>query len=197
MITGEANPEVDLGDYLGFHAAHIFPYAKEGDWQRNGFSQYITDNSPASHIGPSKIDSPQNGILMSTGIHPMFNLFRVSINPDVWITAHPHESATFANLEQDNYRIIAFRRDVHNVDGRTLEFECRDPQNPLRVSDDLLRWHFRIAALANMRGAAIEPAWEMDFSDGDMMGEILEGPDAAERMETELFHRLGPGDGIG
>jgi hypothetical protein len=41
-----------------------------------------------------------------------------------------------------------------------------------------------------MRGAG-EPVFEHDFPPGsDMMGSILEGPKAAERMEFELFSRL-------
>ena len=41
-----------------------------------------------------------------------------------------------------------------------------------------------------MRGAG-EPVFEFDFPPGtDMMGEILGGPRAAERMEFELFSRL-------
>ena len=46
-----------------------------------------------------------------------------------------------------------------------------------------------------MRGAALPPEWEHDFPGGDMMGEIMEGEDAAERMEAELFTRLMPGEG--
>jgi hypothetical protein len=46
-----------------------------------------------------------------------------------------------------------------------------------------------------MRGPAIPAVWEMDFPEGDMMGEIMEGEDAAERMEAELFTRLMPGEG--
>lgn len=48
-----------------------------------------------------------------------------------------------------------------------------------------------------MKGAAGEiwPDWEQDFSEGgDVIGEIMEGPDAGERMELELFTRLGAGD---
>lgn len=41
-----------------------------------------------------------------------------------------------------------------------------------------------------MRGAG-EPIFEIDFPPGsDMMGEILKGPKAAERIEYELFSRL-------
>ena len=36
-----------------------------------------------------------------------------------------------------------------------------------------------------------EPVLEFDFSPGsDMVGEIMKGPNAAERMEVELFSRL-------
>ncbi|KAK9318915.1 hypothetical protein V1517DRAFT_370114 [Lipomyces orientalis] len=59
------------------------------------------------------------------------------------------------------------------------------------VRDELLRWHFRQAVLANMRGAG-EPVFETDFPPGsDMVGEIRNGPDAIKRMEAQLFARLG------
>jgi hypothetical protein len=62
-----------------------------------------------------------------------------------------------------------------------------DPQRPV---DELLRWHFRQAVLANMRGAG-EPVFEHDFPPGsDIVGQIFEGPRSAERMEHELFGRL-------
>lgn len=41
-----------------------------------------------------------------------------------------------------------------------------------------------------MRGTG-EPMFEFDFPSGtDIMGEIRQGPQAAERMEAELFGRL-------
>ena len=68
-----------------------------------------------------------------------------------------------------------------------------DPQHLNHVQrpiDDLLRWHFRQAVLTNMKGAG-EPIFEHDFPPGsDMMGHILRGPRAAERMEFEIFSRL-------
>jgi hypothetical protein len=63
--------------------------------------------------------------------------------------------------------------------------------DPQRSVDQLLHWHFRQAVLANMRGAG-EPIFEHDFPPGsDIVGDILHGPKAAERMEYELFSRLG------
>lgn len=76
------------------------------------------------------------------------------------------------------------------ADGRVLDIVCRNPNNPDRVADDLLRWHFRQSVLANMKGAG-EPIFEHDFPPGtDMVKEILQGPDPAQRMELELFSRL-------
>jgi hypothetical protein len=72
------------------------------------------------------------------------------------------------------------------VDGRTLDPVCQDPANPNRVSDHLLRWHFRQSVLKNMRKAR-EPSFEHDFPPGtDMIKEILERPFPAERLEMEL-----------
>lgn len=97
-------------------------------------------------------------------------------------------------LLQDNYKIVCLVPDPISVDGRILDPRCRTPGDPDRVSDHLLRWHHRQAVLTHMKGAGQKP-WERDFPDGsDMMGEILSGQDAAERMEAELFTRLGAGE---
>ncbi|KAK3353447.1 hypothetical protein B0T25DRAFT_590984 [Lasiosphaeria hispida] len=73
--------------------------------------------------------------------------------------------------------------DNEGIAGTSLD----DPQRPLDV---LLQWHFRQDVLTNMRGAG-EPHFEHDFPPGsDIMGDIRDGPNAAERMEFELFGRL-------
>ena len=78
--------------------------------------------------------------------------------------------------------------DGKGIAGRSLDQQFRD--DPRRPVSQLLRWHFRQAVLANMRGDG-EPVFENDFPPGsDMMGEILGGPKAAERIEFELFSRL-------
>ena len=82
-----------------------------------------------------------------------------------------------------------FDPDVDGTDGRTLDPVCRDPADPHRVSDEILRWHFRQCVLANMRGAG-EALFEHDFTDRDMMKDISEGPHAKERFELELAARL-------
>ena len=80
-------------------------------------------------------------------------------------------------------------QDVKGIAGTYLDktfFE--DPQRP---ADQLLRWHFRQAVLANVRGQG-EPCFDSDyFLPGiDIISEILSGPKAGERMEFELFSRL-------
>ncbi|KAK9320192.1 HNH endonuclease-domain-containing protein [Lipomyces orientalis] len=169
VISGVVNRDSTWNEWRGFEAAHIFPVSSEEYFVQNGFSRWITNP-----IGPldTGINSSQNGLLMLSNIHQKFDGFDFSINPD------------------DGYKITCFDSDSFRIDGRTLDPICRDHNNAIGVRDELLRWHFRQAVLANMRGAG-EPSFEMDFPPGsDMMGEILSGPKAAERMEAELFSRL-------
>ena len=85
---------------------------------------------------------------------------------------------------------MVFNQDLDGLDGRTLDPICRDPSDPSRVSDNLLRWHFRQSVFANMRGAG-EPIFEHDFPGGtDMIKEVSKGPYAKERLEMEFAARL-------
>ncbi|KAF8458247.1 hypothetical protein BDZ91DRAFT_777598 [Kalaharituber pfeilii] len=68
---------------------------------------------------------------------------------------------------KDNYKITVFTIDNHDIDGRTLDFVCRDPP----------------ALPANMNAAG-EPIFERDFPPGmDVMREVREGPYGKERLE--------------
>jgi hypothetical protein len=83
---------------------------------------------------------------------------------------------------------VFFADDGKGLAGKYLDQEFLD--NPQRPVDQLLRWHFRQAVLANMRSAG-EPRFEHDFPPGsNIVGDILDGPKSAERMEFELFNRL-------
>ena len=84
---------------------------------------------------------------------------------------------------------MCFIPDSKGIAGKYLDERLLN-NTVLKPPDQLLRWHFRQTVLTNMRGAG-EPIFEHDFPPGsDMMGSILEGPKAAERMEFELFNRL-------
>ncbi|OBT65847.1 hypothetical protein VE03_05458 [Pseudogymnoascus sp. 23342-1-I1] len=105
-----------------------------------------------------------------------------------------HDRVIARDNQCDGYKIICLSPDILNIDGRTLSLCCRDPQSKDRVPGELLRWHYRQAILANMKGEGEKP-WNTHFYDEmDTMGGIMEGPDAAERMEVELFTRLGAGE---
>ncbi|KAH0564723.1 hypothetical protein GP486_001885 [Trichoglossum hirsutum] len=166
VLTGQWVPGADLGVWDSFEAAHIFPLAYEDHWINNNYSRWITIEPAAG--GP--INSVQNGMLLRSQMHNLFDNYIVSINPD------------------DGYKIVCFRWDLDGVAGGHLDQEFL--QHPHRPVDQLLRWHFRQAVFANMRGAG-EPIFECDFPPGsDNMGEIMGAPKAAERMEFELFSRL-------
>lgn len=99
------------------------------------------------------------------------------------------ETVVANSYYQDNYKVMFFVRDGKNIAGRHLDQRFLD--HPDRPVDELFRWHFRQAVLANMRGLG-EPFFEHDYPPGsNMVGEILEGPMADKRMEFELFSRLG------
>ncbi|KAI9761805.1 MAG: hypothetical protein M1840_001685 [Geoglossum simile] len=166
IMTGQRALGADRGFWHSFEAAHIFPLAYEGHWVDNDYSRWITIEPTTG--GP--INSVQNGMLLRSHMHNLFDNYDVSINPD------------------DNYKIVCFDLDMDGVAGGHLDQEFLE--NPHRPVDQLLRWHFRQAILANMRGAG-EPTFECDFPPGsDNMGEIMSAPKAAERMEFELFSRL-------
>ncbi|KAL2757722.1 hypothetical protein ACRALDRAFT_1074649 [Sodiomyces alcalophilus JCM 7366] len=158
--------------WSGFEAAHIFPLAYQHHWMQRDFDRWVT---LPPRTGPEcSIHSVQNGLLLLSHLHNRFNDYFFSINPDA------------------NHKIICFRHDTLGIAGTFLDRRLLDdPQAP---SDELLRWHFRQAVLGNIRVAGA-PVFEHDFPPGsDVMGEVIQGPKAAERMEFELFMRLGPGD---
>ncbi len=64
--------------WVALEAAHVFPLGHAAHWEANNFGRWITDDADGS------INSAQNGILLQSTFHQMFDLFIFSINPDVW-----------------------------------------------------------------------------------------------------------------
>ena len=79
VITGKIAPGAHHDYWKGFQAAHIFPLAYEGHWVQQKFSRWIT--IPAAN--GDNINSKQNGLLLRSDIHELFDVYDVSINPDV------------------------------------------------------------------------------------------------------------------
>lgn len=67
---------------------------------------------------------------------------------------------------------------------------CRTSTDPHRVSDELLRWHFRQSILAYMKGAGAL-IFEHNFPLGaDMLAELRTEPHGIQRLELELSSGL-------
>jgi len=166
IVTGEVAVAGRHGNWTGFEAAHIFPLAYERHWQNYNYGRWMTIPAATG----SSIDSMQNGMLLRSDIHQLFDAYDFSINPD------------------DNHKIVCFDIDGKGIAGKHLAQQFLD--DPQRPPDSLLRWHFRQAVLANVKGLG-EPIFEFDFPPGsDIMGQIASGPRAGERMEFEMYSRL-------
>lgn len=166
VVSKVENVLAEVGVWTGFEAAHIFPLSHEHHWQEHNYGRWIT--LPPSAGGT--INSVQNGLLLQSTLHQLFDNLFFSINPD------------------DNYKIVFFLPDNFGYANTFLDQRLLD--HPQRPADQLLRWHFRQAVLANLRGAG-EPIYNTDFPPGsDILQDIRNGPKAAERMEAELFGRF-------
>ncbi|KAF8423791.1 hypothetical protein EV426DRAFT_632998 [Tirmania nivea] len=75
----------------------------ENLWIHERFGRWITDMDDM--VGVSKINSCQNGFLLSRNVHGESDQYFVSVNPD---------------------------EDMLGIDGRTLDLVCWDPQDPHR-----------------------------------------------------------------
>ncbi|KGO70434.1 hypothetical protein PITC_015400 [Penicillium italicum] len=170
-ITGPPRVINHESPFQGLEATHVFPVSLISEWKQDNYEQYITDPSPSNDVGESRLYSAQNGLLLSTDIHILFDAFTIGVDPD------------------SGYKIIVFATDNVRMGGTCLKDSARS--GPQHVSADLLRWHLRMCLYRNMKANA-EPwtQWEEDLGE-DPMGEITRQPDAAERMEVELFTRLG------
>jgi hypothetical protein len=69
-------------DYTGLEAAHIFPLAYEQYWETFDYGRWISTPN-GEEIKGGKINSVQNGLLLNSSIHQLFDTYKVSINPDV------------------------------------------------------------------------------------------------------------------
>ncbi len=80
VVSKIENRQAASGRWRGFEAAHIFPLAYEARWTANNYGRWITIDPPQ---GGGKINSVQNGVLLASHLHHMFDCYDFSINPDV------------------------------------------------------------------------------------------------------------------
>ena len=81
VVTGRPAHRAEYDIWWGFEAAHIFPLAYEGHWKDNDYRHWIT--IPAATESAGTINSVQNGMLLESAIHQLFDGYDFSINPDV------------------------------------------------------------------------------------------------------------------
>lgn len=83
VVTGY--PVVD-DDWTAFEAAHIFPLAHLDYWKQHNFSRCIKFQPNKESSGT--INSVQNGKLLDSSMHVLFDNYKFSINPDVQYVYH-------------------------------------------------------------------------------------------------------------
>lgn len=79
IISGKGSRRTGLGVWQGYEAAHIFPLGQEDQWIEQDYGRWIT--KPPAQEGLT--NSVQNGLLLQSDIHQLFDSYMVSINPDV------------------------------------------------------------------------------------------------------------------
>ncbi|KAI9375934.1 HNH endonuclease-domain-containing protein [Aspergillus egyptiacus] len=171
VITGAQGPRHH--PTRGLISAHIFPVSRRSQRVDQGFEAWITDQTPAELIGPNRLFSAQNGLMLSADIHAWFDAFDLGINPD------------------RGYRTVVFAEDTRNFGGIVLSSSTRACDPNVRVSDNCLRWHYHQCILTHMRGAG-EPPWDLYDDEYDDMNAMMEQEEAAELLELEFGNRLGP-----
>ncbi|KAK9316877.1 hypothetical protein V1522DRAFT_434347 [Lipomyces starkeyi] len=111
VITGVVNTQAYRNRWTAFQVAHSVPLSSEDYFVQSGFSRRITNRKDERDTG---INSCQNGLLMQSGIHALFDDFGFSVNPD------------------DGYKITCFDGDPFGKDGRVLEFVGIQPMSEVQ-----------------------------------------------------------------
>ncbi|KDQ20400.1 hypothetical protein BOTBODRAFT_169157 [Botryobasidium botryosum FD-172 SS1] len=140
------------GEGAPFTAIHVFPVARQIDWEERGYANYIQDTHPS--IGENKIHSVQNGMLLRADIASAWDTYMLAVHPET-------------------HKLIYFTRFMSTPhDGQVINFDhCAAHERPL---DCLLREHWRQCLLANVKAAGSKPEdfdidsdpGEADFQDG-------------------------------
>ncbi|KAH9036351.1 hypothetical protein EDB85DRAFT_781078 [Lactarius pseudohatsudake] len=154
--------------FIGLEAAHIFPVAHLDLWRSGSWQQHITDDK---YDGETGIHSVQNGILLDSTAHIYFGKYLLAINPD------------------NDYKVVCFC-DQPRFDGMTM-YRNLDVDEKYQPCPALLKHHFRMAVLLNMKARVGYPEWDEDIPEGyDQMAEITLSQQGQLRLETVLAGKL-------
>ncbi|KAG0642746.1 hypothetical protein HOY80DRAFT_1102879 [Tuber brumale] len=170
VITGRPAILDGVAFWRVFEAAHIVPLKYQKHWNDNNFARWIS--IPPARESDGTINSVQNGILLESTMHCLFDSYKPSINPD------------------DNNKIVCFTplASTYGIAGSHLDrrFLEHDHSPPI----ELFRWHFRQATLVNLKGAG-EPCFQTDPPPGPSpTGEVMSSPTATGWMGFQSVRRL-------
>jgi hypothetical protein len=93
------------------------------------------------------------------------------------------------DIIQNDYKTYCFAN-LPALDGKTM-FRNSDAPAKYQSSRALLKHHFRMAVLLNMKARAGYPEWDEDIPEGhDQMAEITNSEQGKLRFETVLAGKL-------
>ncbi|KAL3488941.1 hypothetical protein BJX62DRAFT_239526 [Aspergillus germanicus] len=168
-ITGEK--EMGGERLFELKATHIFPLSMHESWVRHGYAtSWIRedpddyDDEGNSMTWPDKLFSPQNGLLLDVAARTDWDMFRLTVDPD-----------------------------MHHG-GKSLNPRTTDVSRLDRVSDECLRWHFHQSVLTVVRGLgdirwAADIMYENAYYTGEDLKEDLdkERESVGECLEWEFW----------
>ncbi|KAJ6261876.1 hypothetical protein Dda_2675 [Drechslerella dactyloides] len=185
VFSGLVNLRAYRNSWVPFTATHIVPLHCES-WWAGAHGDMHTQLADGNIVGTEGLDTPQNGLLLQQSIVADFADYTVSVIPE----ASPIHTCSHLEIQRichegDGYKIVLFAEENYPVDGKNLDPICLNPDDPNRVHDDFLRWHFRQAVLANVRGNG-EPVFEHDFAGMDQLAEMAKEPYSDLRIGFEV-----------
>lgn len=81
-ISNAVNPGKWRNRWGGLQAAHVFPLERGSEFQAMGGDRWITDGESLAQ----KLNSAQNGMILDSAIHSLFDSFSIAIDVDVSAT---------------------------------------------------------------------------------------------------------------
>lgn len=88
VLTGLINLDAEDDCWVSFEVAHVFPLERENIWLGENYGRCISDMGDAPDV--SRMNSCQNGLLLSSSVHAAFDSYLISVNPDVSISKLLH-----------------------------------------------------------------------------------------------------------
>lgn len=148
----------------------------------------------AQHLTPQQqprgIDSVQNGLLLTSGLHALWDTWAMSINP---VNSH---LSSLLTRSQNTMQITFFWSDSffqQYCDRRLIQFNST-PDLPAPPREFIYE-HFKQAVLANMRGAGQPANFDFDPTEDAQNMSVFQSGEGKEWFETVLADRLSLPDG--